>query len=316
MQEETQKNIPLGHSRTGEANKTSVPRIQTYAEDMAQAIGDNQEGMVQKIIHQDEENEAEKAKQSLNSTKNKFFVLMGGVLILATMGLIVFSVMKNTVGTMPAEKQFTPLIFNDNTVFVEVAELKKDQILEAVYEVVNDTPLKAGEVLGIYLTENKQIIGLKRFIELMQGTFVIPQGIAGEGALVSEDFLLGIAGYENVIPDVATTFNQDFFILIKVRSMTDVFNNIKTWENKMFSELYKFFIPNLSSATEYLLTKDFKDGIVENKPARILYGQGVEDTKNIIMMYVFGNDTSIVITKSPLTAREVLRRLASSQIKK
>lgn len=316
MQEETKKNIPLGHSPTGEANKTTIPKIQTYAEDMAQAIGDNQEGMVRKIIHQDEENEAEKVKQSLNSTKNKFFIIMGTILILATIGLIVFSVMKNEAVTMLAEKPFTPLIFNDNTIFVEVADLKKDQILVAIYNAVNGSPLKVNEVTGIYLTENKKIIGLKRFMELMQSTFVIPQGIAGEGALASDEFLLGVSGYENKNPEVATTLTQDFFILIKVRSMTDVFNNVRIWENKMFAELYKFFGTNLSSTTEYLLTKDFKNGIVENKPARILYKDGVENTTNIIMMYMFANDTSLVITRSPSTAHEVLLRLASSQIKK
>lgn len=299
-------------------NKPSVPRIQTFAEDMAQAIGDNQEGIVKKIIHQDEENEEEKKKRSMGSMQNRFFVTMSIVLMMATVGLVTYSVFNSKANTLLVEKQFVPLIFTDNSVFVEIAGLNnKDKILKAIYGAVRETELKADEISGIYLTENKQVIGLRRFIELINGNFVAPEARPGEDTLVSDEFLIGISNTDiKTNPEGAKEFNRDFFILIKMRSLTDVFKNLREWETKMFSDLYVFFGYPLSSNTEYLLTKNFEDSIVENKNARLLYKNGEKNTDNIAMMYVFANNDSVVITKSPFTVREIILRLASSQIKK
>ncbi len=101
-----------------------------------------------------------------------------------------------------------------------------------------------------------------------------------------------------------------------MRSLTDVFQNLRSWETKMFSDLHAFFGYSLSSENEQLLTKKFKDSIVENKNARVLYQNDKENTDSISMLYVFANNDSVVITKSPFTVREIILRLASNQIKK
>ena len=282
--------------------KTITPKkVETYAEDMAQVIGDNREGLIKKIILQEEENEIEKKNLSPQSRQNKFYIILGTILILATITVIILSALKKENETVLVEKQFTPIIFNDKSVFIEVDDLSKDKIVEAIYQAVNGSTLGASEVEGIYLRENKNIIGLKRFIELTNNTFVLPE--VGDQALVSDNFMLG-------------SVNKEFFILIKTRSMTDIFDSMRQWENKMFSDLYGYFGIELSSATEYLLTKNFEDGIIENKNARILYEDERDGIRSISMMYVFANNTSLVITQSPLTAREVILRLASNQIRK
>lgn len=296
-----EKDLPTGGDEKIIPKTITAKKVETYAEDMAQVIGDNREGLIKKIIHQEEENEVEKMNLSPQSRKNKFYIILGTLLILATMAIIAVSALKKETDTVLVEKQVTPIIFNDKSVFIEVAGLTKDNIIQAVYKTIDESTSEEGEVEGIYLTENKNIIGLKRFIELTNNTFVLPE--AGEEVLISDNFMMG-------------SVNKDFFILIKIRSLTDVFNNLRNWENKMFSDLYGFFGINLSSSTEYLLTKNFEDGIIENKNARILYEEENVENKNISMMYVFANNTSLVITQSPLTAREVILRLASNQIKK
>jgi hypothetical protein len=80
----------------------------------------------------------------------------------------------------------------------------------------------------------------------------------------------------------------------------------------MFSDMRGFFGISLSADTKYLLTKNFEDGIVVNKNARILY----DKDNNIVMMYIFADDNSVIITNSTNAAREVILRLAASQIKK
>src|SRR3989338_7454246 len=112
-----------------------------------------------------------------------------------------------------------------------------------------------------------------------------------------------------VVISVVTLF---FLFFIKVRSVPDVFDSFRLWEKKMFFDLHELFGMSLSSEVEYLLTKDFEDGIVENKNARILYSQ---DAK-IVMAYIFADDNSVIVTNTENAAHEIMLRLASSRVKK
>ena len=54
--------------------KVSTKMVETYAEDMATVIGDNEAGMVKQMIHEEERREIEKNNTSPESKKNKFFI--------------------------------------------------------------------------------------------------------------------------------------------------------------------------------------------------------------------------------------------------
>src|SRR3989339_739153 len=227
--------------------------VETYAEDMAKVIENDNSGLIKKIIHNEEEHEIEKINLSPESRKNKFFMFTGFVLII--IGLIV------------------------------------------LYS-VSGVDVKNGGVEGIYLISDKKIVGLRDFLSLIKGNLIPDEN----KILVSDNFLLGAVNGET----------KDFFILLKVRSITDIFDSLRAWENKMFFDLQGFFGVALSPETKYLLTKNLDDGVVENKNARILYDK---DGK-IVMMYVLANENSVIITNTIKSAQEIMRRLASSQIKK
>ncbi|MCX6751949.1 MAG: hypothetical protein NTZ87_00395 [Candidatus Nomurabacteria bacterium] len=272
--------------------------VETYAEDMAKVLEDDKSGVIKKIIHGEEEHEKEKKNLSPNSMKNKIFMLIG--LLFFALGALILSYffLNRKAPTVPVEAQFTPLIFNDQNAFLEVSTLNKDEIAQTVFNQVNTTNVKAGGVEGIYLTENKKVIGLRRFISLIKSSFV-----PGDNTLfVSDGFLMGAVNNET----------KDTFILIKIRSAVDIFDNLRAWEKKMFFDLHGFFGVDISSETNYLLTKDFENGIIGNKNARILY----DKNKNIVMMYIYADDNSVVITNTENSAQEIMLRLAASRVKK
>ncbi len=272
--------------------------VQTYAEDMAKVIEDGKsEGIIKNIIHGAEENEKEKRKSSPDAKRNKLFMLLGFVLFVTGIILLVFFISKKESPTVPVEKQFTPLIFNDKSSFIETAGLSKDQVAQAVLAKTRGTTVKLGGVEGIYLTSNKKVLGLREFILLIKSSF-----IPGESIFVSDNFLMG----------VANNADKDFFLLMKVRSSADVFESLRLWESKMFFDLHRFFGVELTADAKYLLTKEFQDGVVENKNARILY----DNNNQIIMMYVFANETSIIFSNTENAVHEVMLRLASSKIEK
>jgi len=80
----------------------------------------------------------------------------------------------------------------------------------------------------------------------------------------------------------------------------------------MFQDLHGFFYYELSPDNAYLLSKDFENGVVENKNARILY----DKDGNVAMMYVFADENSVVIAKNKDAVHEMIVRLAQSKVKK
>lgn len=104
----------------------------------------------------------------------------------------------------------------------------------------------------------------------------------------------------------------NLFILFKVTSFGESFEQIREWEDKMFLDLHGFFGYDISLFTSYLLSKDFEDGFVQNKNTRILY----DDTGKIVMMYLYIDDNFVVITNTEQAIREATLRVNSSKIKK
>jgi len=300
MENNNQKPIPVDKK-----TQKKIRVVQTYAEDMAKVIESGEGGIIKKIIHEQEEIEAEKKNLSPESKKNKTFMMISMAFIfLALVFVILITVFRKQIFTVTVVPQFTPIIFTDKMEFKEIAGFTKDKIAEAVKNETIATKVKAGGVEGIYLTENKKAIGFGRFIALIKGN-VAPEQIS----FIDDNFLLGIANKDTTADGGA---GKNLFILLKVRSFADVFPVMKNWENKMFYDLHGFFGADINADTNYLLTKNFEDGIVNNKNARILR----DKTGNTVLEYVFADDTSVIITNSDQAAKEVMLRLASGQIKK
>mgnify|MGYP001593456194 CR=1 FL=1 len=280
-----------------ENNKLNNKVIETYAEDMASVIGDDQGGLIKKIIHEQEMKELEKKKLSPVSKKNRLYMINSLAFVLAAFIILMFFISNKGPETVVVEEQFVPLVFNDTNFFIETNDLTKEQVIASVLSQVNNSTVKKGGLEGIYLTKNQVTMGLRDFLTLMKGNVVLPEEL-----FVSDKFLLGLVNNDT----------KDLFFLIKVRSFLDIFQTMKSWEKKMFYDLYSFFEFSINMNTNYLLTKDFEDGVVENKNARVLF----DKDGNVAIMYVFADENSIIITNKMDAAREVMRRLASGKLRK
>ena len=279
-------------------NNIKSKNVKTYAEDMAKTIKSGEGGIIKKIIHEQEEQEAEKKNLSPESKKNKLFMLVSvALIVLAFLTIVSIVVFRQKIFTVAVAPQFVPIIFTDQNKFLEIGGLNKDKIIQTVLNEMNTAKVKVGGIEGIYFTNDKNPVLLREFVKLIGGSFV-----PGQTIFVSDNYLLGVVNNKA----------KDLFILLKVRSFADIFQSMRAWENKMFYDLHGFFDIGITSETNYLLTKNFEDGIVENKNARILYDK---DNK-IVLMYVFADENSVIITNTSEAVREIMLRLVSSQIKK
>jgi hypothetical protein len=269
--------------------------IETYAEDVTKFIDKSQGGLIKKIIYEQEYYEAENQKTSPELKKNKLFVLISVLLVFSALAVLFFlKTLKKEIYTTEVREQPKQIIFTDRAGFNEIKDFSKDEIIKTILNQANVADLKNGEINGVYLTENKKVIELSRFFEIfkinpfMEGVNVDPEKIN----LFKKNFLIG-------------TLDKNLFILLKVGSMGEIFEAMRFWEEKIFQDLHEFFNITLSSENNYLVTKDFEDAIIQNKNARVLYDK---DNK-IIIMYIFMDDSSILLTREEALVREVLERL-------
>jgi len=280
-------------------------KVETFADDMAKAIESGEGGMIKKIIQEQEEKEILKETLSIEGKKNKVFIFSGILLVLLTFSIFyLIFIFRDKVFTTTVEPKFVPMIFLDKTNVVDATGLTKEKLVNTVLNQINSSEIQNGEVEGIYLSNNKKPIGFREFINIIRGNIPLDKI-----TFLSDNFLLGINDTTNSI-----TFkpNKNLFFILQMRSISDVFSAMKIWENKMFLDLYGFLGILINTDNNYLLTKDFEDGIVQNKNARILK----DNDGNIVLMYVFVNDTSILITNSEDTSKEIITRLAYNQIAK
>jgi len=285
-------------------NQVKNKSVKTYAEDVAKAIESGEGGVIKEIIHSQEQQEAQKENLSPESKKNKLFMFVSITFIfLSLIVLMVWAVFREQISTVSVVPQFTPIIFTDQNQFLEIGGLSKDKIAQTVLNEVNNTKVKIGGIEGIYLTENKNVVQFRKFISLIKGNISLDKF-----TFLDDNFLLGVVNKE----EDATSSEKDLFILLKIRSIADIFDGMRSWESKMFYDLHGFVGVDINTDTNYLLTKDFEDGIVENKNARILRDK---DGK-IVFMYVFADETSLIITNTSLATHEIMLRLAGNQIKK
>jgi len=273
--------------------------VETYAGDMAEVLKSDTGGLVKKIIRGEEESEMEKINFSPESRKNKIFMFTSLLLLAFALSILSFYLFRTTINTVSVEKAFVPIIFNDKSAYFEIAGLDKDEIAQTVRNEVNATKVKNGEVEGIYLTENKQVLGLRRFMALIKGNFV-----PGDNTLfINDNFMMGVVKAEN----------PGFFMLLKVRSTADIFDALRVWEAAMLADLHGFLGIDVSSDTNYLFKKAFQNGVVENKNARILYKNDGEPGDEMVLEYIFADDNSVILTGSQSAAHEVMLRLAGSR---
>ena len=292
-----------------EANLNEIPKpkpiVETYASDASLAMRSGDGGTIRNLIQEQEEKEEEIKEQSPQSRKNQILMVSSIALILiAITAVFLWAMFREKNSTVPIALQFVPLIFTDQNKTLEIGGLKKEQITQTVLNELKATEMKRDAIEGIYLTNNTKPVGLREFVSLIKGNL-----LSEKIPFVSDVFLMGVFNNETAVD---SSKSKEFFVLLKTRSFPDIFDGMKDWEDKMFSDLAPFFDININSETKYLVTKDFEDGFIQNQNAKILR----DNDGKIVLMYVFTTNTSVVITNSEDAVREIILRLASSQIKK
>lgn len=277
--------------------------METYSSDLAKIAEGDEAGIIKKIVEEEEVDIVSPTRR-----RNARLLVGGAILtILAVAAVFVVFLFRQQIFNVEVKPKYVPIIFTDQTDFEEISGLNKTEIAQTVVKTIQMAEVKAGGVEGIYLTENKQIVGWRKFLDLIEANLD-----RTKIDFLGDSFLLGAVKEDTTSADSAGQSSKNFFVLLQMRSRTDIFEPMQAWENKIFSDLHGFFGLELNANTKYLLEKDFEDGFVQNKNARILY----DENGKIVLMYVYAGDDSLVITGNENVVRELILRLASARVKK
>lgn len=467
-----------------EPDKTNEKIVHTLSQDIGDALSSNTDGVVRKIIKEQEEKESEKKNIIKYSKKNRIYIFLTVFFILLSLVIGLFIYFKNQGNSFLFKQKFTPLIYHENTKIIDVEEETKDSLSKLISDEVVNLDQKQGYIEGIYLRENKNSVGLIQFLKILESETILEKNkVFGDNFLIGAikssltkeeeeeelkrksisltpkkilddfitlstsaffktgttefvdaeakekakvligyfldtitfetskikvigtysverpwekneelaearkkfalDILLEVLKEKYTEEEIAKVYiesvskglslddiftpeeiaemteeeknlkidlNQgiqylvearkkpieeirieeaeeeeevdtklsvfptgnDLFILLKINRYEDAFKKMRSWEEKLFYDLHNIFGIDITSKNSYLLTKEFEDGIVQNKNARILY----DKKGKIVLMYVYIDDEHLIITNTEKTTREVILRINSSKIKK
>ena len=286
--------------------KGRLSGLKTFSQDVAKAVEKNEGTIVRELLEEQTERDIEEKEFSPESKKNRLFIFGGmGLFILALVFLIIIFFSKSNFFAKDIVLNNAPFIFVEENSFLDISNLKKEEIYKKVFDFSKSASFKTGGVMSVYLTKNNKVIG---FQDLMQNIESSAKKEYFE--IVSNPFMVGLMDTRD--ERIVRPTGGDMFFLLKVKSFSDVFPVMKEWENRMFLELAPFWgiYPNKDNA--YLITKDFEDGFIANKNARIL-----KDINNqIILTYVFLDEDYVLLSNNNKTADEVVERILAGKIRK
>ncbi len=275
-----------------------IKSVETYTDDMVKVLESDKGSTIKKIIQEEEERERQKKNLSPESLRNRIFMIAGMVLLVLALGAMVFATfLGEKAGIVPLQAPFGTAIFVDKNSFNETKDLSAKDTSSLLNAKISEADVKAGGIEGIFLTNNGRNISFGNLNSILKW------GFPSSGVSSITDFLIGV--YNG-------TSGKDPLVLLKVSSLDDIFGSMRAWEGTMLSDLSGMFGINITAENKYLLTENFQDGIIENKNARVLY----DNNGNIVLMYVFADDNSVIITNGISAVDEVLSRLSGAKVAK
>ncbi len=196
------------------------------------------------------------------------------------------------------EPKFTPVIFLDKTNLIDISNFSKEKIKQIVFSQANSAIVSDKEIQGFYLTYLDKILGFKDLMKIINADISLDKF-----NFLYDNFLIGVSGNLNQ--------ENDLFFLAQMRSMNDIFEGMKLWEESIIFDLGGFFGLSSQINNDFLSKNKFENDFILNKNARILKNELGE----IIFMYVYLNDNFILFTNSEEIVQEISSRITSGKLK-
>ena len=297
------ENIPQTNN-----TEPGLKTLRTYSSDMADVVRENEISVIKIAAAEQKRHEQEALYRKAQGTSvSKFFMFLGALILIAG-GLVgsYFLLQKKDVITAPVEvkKNIETFIPYDKESYVDMTNatgpLDVTSIIKAELGKIN-TPRS---IEALFLTTSSsgkpELLSIQKFMSLMKLT--APGPLARS---LSDKYLVGT--YKSSVEDRG----PHLFLMFETNDYNTAYAGMLKWESTMIDDLFDLFGIDVSGERKVLFEKEFKDIIIANRDARILYDDNGVDA----LYYIFLDKNKIVITDNQEAIVEIMARLVTKNVK-
>lgn len=276
--------------------------LRTYTSDMAEVIRENEMSVIKIALAERKKREQEAMyKRAEGTTLSKTFLTIGSVI------LIVIAILGSYFLLQKKKEMETPLaiiesietfISYDSKSYIDVTDINDNKNLSNI--ITNEQSTNSSPIKALFLT--KKINNISEI--LTADNFLSMIGSTAPGPLtrsLSPKYLLGIYSNKNVSDDKD---KSSMFLIFETTYYNQAYASMLDWEKTMLKDLYILFNINIEEAGSPLFEKPWKDIIINNRDARVLYGENNEE----LLYYIFINKNNFIITDNIEALREITTR--------
>lgn len=276
--------------------------LRTYSSDMADAVRTNEMSVIKIALAEKDRREQEEVYKKVEGSKtSKVLFAIGGIILIGAAiwgSTHILEKKKVAEDLLLTKNQAVDTFINyDNSSFIDVTEVSN--VVGMVSAIKAKLPEDEKGISALFFTK-KIGIGNERidkdiFLSILKTT--------APGSLIRSlgtEFLLG--KYSN---KEAIVSRPSMFLVFKINDYSLAYASMLDWEKSMFRDLFVLFDINISDSDNALFEKSWKDIIISNKDARVLYGENGEG----VLFYSFVNKDRLIITKDSDTLKEIISQI-------
>jgi hypothetical protein len=279
-----------------------IQTLRTYSSDMADAVRENEISVIKVALAEKakREKEEEFKVKSEGTGFQKFLLITGGIILIAG-GLAgsYFLIQKNqkqAATQQVATPQIQTLISYDTETSIDATTANNVFDMAALLK----TPLSiAGgpQIAALFFT--KMADGKTAQLSLADLLTIL--NLSAPGALTRSLSQYMIGTYQST----DATQKPHLFLLFQTQDYNQAYASMLQWEPTMLGDLAPLFNIDISGNNSDLLRKPFKDILINNNDARVLY----DADGNPILYYIFVGKNDFIITDSQEAIQEITTRL-------
>jgi hypothetical protein len=291
--------------------KSDIKTIHTYLSDMAETVRDNEVSVIKIAVAEQNKHEREDLYRKAEGTglTKTLFILGGIILILSSYFVASYVIQKNKETNSPltttSDTNIKQAISYDSQSFVDTTQIENsDDFVTLLKPEINKIG-KPDSISSIFLTNviagKNKILPLENFSSLLNLT--APSSLLRS---LSDSYMVGV--YTKQI--LASGEKPSLFLMFDVKDYNMVYAGMLEWEKSIVDDLSNIFEINKSNIEDGFKTQ-FKDIIINNKDARVLY----DKDGNEILYYIFIDKNNLVITNKQETINKITTRLLLEKTK-
>jgi hypothetical protein len=277
--------------------------VRTYATDIAEMMKREKGSIIKIALAEQERRDKFKEKLDPTATKNVVVMMLGFILIVGGIMIFIYSIVNRSkpVDVTISNVVFPSLIFTENQVQIDMTDLNKTELFNAIEAQVGNRTLVPETINNLYISYKTPVgqAAVPATVFLQKLGINVPDTLFQN---LYPQFMLGVYSMEP---------KNNEFLIFKVKDFNDTFIAMRDWEESMLSDTLRLFKIDTSGDGKAIFSKDFETVTLFNKEARVLKNS----SDKVILSYIFLDPKTVMVTTQTDAVQEVIKRLNLHNIK-